>query len=134
MPALRGRARLALERGLLLALLAAAGAGTGAGAMSALAAAPPPPLRGLAAPAAPRLHPAFRDAAGLRALVQRLPKAELHLHIEGTLEVEMLFAMARRNGVDLPYADAAAARAARANFTCLDVRRGAGAGGGGSRL
>jgi adenosine deaminase len=34
-----------------------------------------------------------------------LPKAELHLHIEGTLEPELAFEMAARNGVKLPYAD-----------------------------
>jgi adenosine deaminase len=34
-----------------------------------------------------------------------LPKAELHLHIEGTLEPGLMFEMARRNRVDLPYAD-----------------------------
>ncbi|HEY2258638.1 MAG TPA: adenosine deaminase [Solirubrobacteraceae bacterium] len=41
-----------------------------------------------------------------------LPKAELHLHIEGTLEPELMFDLARRNNVALPYADAAAVKTA----------------------
>ena len=41
-----------------------------------------------------------------------LPKAELHLHIEGTLEPELMFALARRNDVPLPYASIEEIRAA----------------------
>ncbi|PRX99853.1 adenosine deaminase [Allonocardiopsis opalescens] len=40
-----------------------------------------------------------------------LPKCELHLHIEGTLEPELRFELARRNGVELPYASVAEMRA-----------------------
>jgi adenosine deaminase len=40
----------------------------------------------------------------LASFVRRLPKAELHVHIEGTLEPEMMFELAQRNGIDLPYA------------------------------
>jgi adenosine deaminase len=41
----------------------------------------------------------------MEAFVRGLPKAELHLHIEGTLEPELAFELAHRNGVVLPYAD-----------------------------
>jgi len=51
-------------------------------------------------------------------LIDHLPKAELHLHIEGTLEPEMMLALAKRNGVTLPYADVAAVEKAY-QFDCL---------------
>jgi len=51
-------------------------------------------------------------------LIAALPKAELHIHIEGSLEPEMMFALAQRNGVALPYANVEAVRAAY-RFDCL---------------
>ena len=35
--------------------------------------------------------------------IQALPKAELHVHIEGTFEPELMFAIAQRNHIDIPY-------------------------------
>ena len=57
-------------------------------------------------------------AERLPALLRAMPKAELHMHIEGSLEPELIFALAQRNGVALPYADVESLRAAYA-FTNL---------------
>ena len=54
----------------------------------------------------------------LPALLRAMPKAELHIHIEGSLEPELIFRLAQRNGVALPYADVEALRTAYA-FTDL---------------
>lgn len=44
--------------------------------------------------------------------IEEMPKAELHLHIEGSLEPEQMFALAQRNEVDLPYDSVEAVRQA----------------------
>ena len=52
------------------------------------------------------------DSNNIAAFVAALPKAELHLHIEGTLEPELMFAIAARNGIRLPYSSVEEVRAA----------------------
>ncbi|HEY6510999.1 MAG TPA: adenosine deaminase [Burkholderiaceae bacterium] len=52
--------------------------------------------------------------SALPALLKRMPKAELHIHIEGSLEPELIFKLAQRNGVKLPYADVESLRRAYA--------------------
>ena len=51
-------------------------------------------------------------------LLRRMPKAELHIHIEGSLEPELIFALAKRNNVAIPYASVEELRRAYA-FTNL---------------
>jgi adenosine deaminase len=48
----------------------------------------------------------------LTSFIAGLPKAELHMHIEGSLEPELMFALARRNGVEIPFDSVEAVRAA----------------------
>ena len=48
----------------------------------------------------------------LDTFIAGLPKAELHIHIEGSLEPELMFALARRNGVAIPFDSVEAVRAA----------------------
>jgi len=50
----------------------------------------------------------------LEAFARGLPKAELHMHIEGSLEPELMFALAERNGIELPYKSVEEIRAAYA--------------------
>lgn len=57
-------------------------------------------------------------AERLPALLAAMPKAELHIHIEGSLEPELIFQLAQRNGVALPYASVEELRQAYA-FTNL---------------
>ena len=54
----------------------------------------------------------------LASFIAGLPKAELHLHIEGSLEPELMFALAERNGVSIPFASVEEVRAAY-NFSNL---------------
>jgi len=54
----------------------------------------------------------------MESFLRALPKAELHLHIEGTLEPELMLDLARRNGVEVPYGSVEEARSAY-SFTDL---------------
>ena len=56
----------------------------------------------------------FASADDRRAFIAGLPKAELHLHIEGSLEPELMFALAARNGVSIPFDSVEEVRAAYA--------------------
>jgi len=56
----------------------------------------------------------FVSAADRAAFIAGLPKAELHLHIEGSLEPELMFELAQRNNVAIPFASVEEVRAAYA--------------------
>lgn len=63
--------------------------------------------------------PTSSHAQNLSDFVAGLPKAELHLHIEGTLEPDLIFRLAQRNHIELPYSSEEALRSAYA-FTDLE--------------
>jgi len=54
----------------------------------------------------------------MKELIAKLPKAELHLHIEGTLEPELMFALAQKNNIFIPYQNVQEVKNAY-NFTSL---------------
>ena len=56
----------------------------------------------------------FASSADRAAFIAALPKAELHLHIEGSLEPELMFELAQRNNVAIPFASVDEVRAAYA--------------------
>ncbi len=60
------------------------------------------------------MHDGFASANDRAAFIAGLPKAELHLHIEGSLEPELMFDIAQRNGVPIPFASVEDVRAAYA--------------------
>src|ERR687889_1240097 len=60
----------------------------------------------------------LRDSALTDELLREMPKAELHMHIEGSLEPELMFEIAGRNGIALKYASVEEARRAY-NFADL---------------
>ena len=71
----------------------------------------------------PLFDPSFAQripAERLPELLRAMPKAELHMHIEGSLEPELIFALAQRNGVSIPYASVEDLRKAYA-FTNLQT-------------
>ena len=58
-------------------------------------------------------------AGEMARFIAAMPKAEYHVHLEGTLEAEMKFALARRNGLTLPFADVAALK--RSYLAAVDL-------------
>ena len=58
----------------------------------------------------------------MKTFIQNLPKAELHLHVEGTFEPELMFEIAQRNSIKIPFASIIEIRAAY-EFDCLHSSR-----------
>lgn len=54
----------------------------------------------------------------MKNFISKLPKAELHLHIEGSLEPELMFALAQRNKIEIPYKNIEEVKEAY-KFSCL---------------
>ena len=54
----------------------------------------------------------------MKDFLSKLPKAELHLHIEGSLEPELMFALAQRNNIEIPYKSIEEVKEAY-KFSCL---------------
>ena len=54
--------------------------------------------------------------------IKNVPKAELHLHIEGTLEPELMFKLAKKNNISIPYKNVEEVKSAY-NFKNLDSFR-----------
>ena len=52
-------------------------------------------------------------------IIKNVPKAELHLHIEGTLEPELMFKLAKKNNISIPYKNVEEVKSAY-NFKNLD--------------
>ncbi|MFA7084865.1 MAG: adenosine deaminase, partial [Arcobacteraceae bacterium] len=54
----------------------------------------------------------------MKNFIEKIPKAELHLHIEGSLEPELMFKLAKKNSIKIPYENIEAIKKAY-NFTSL---------------
>ncbi|WP_428025576.1 adenosine deaminase [Arcobacter sp.] len=54
----------------------------------------------------------------MKEFIKKLPKAELHIHIEGSLEPDLMFRLAKKNGIEIPYKNIDEVKAAY-NFTNL---------------
>ena len=61
----------------------------------------------------------MNDFDGITEFIKKTPKTELHLHIEGSLEPELMFKLSKRNKVELPFKSVDEIRSAY-NFSNLD--------------